>query len=55
MAYFHVYYKTGWRWMLVANNNEPVAISEPYSSEAAAKRGAETVKSLAPVATIKVS
>lgn len=52
MAYFHIYFKTGWRWKLVANNNEPVAISEPYTTEAAAKRGAETVKRLAPSATI---
>ncbi len=55
MAYFHVYFKTGWRWMLIAANNEPVAISEPYSSKEAAERGAAAVKRIAPGAPIRVT
>lgn len=53
MAHFTVYFKTGWRWMLVANNNETIATSEPYSSEDAAIRGAQTVQRLAPGAPIR--
>ncbi len=51
-ARFEVYEKTGWRWMLVDDNNEPIATSEPYDSKANAKRGAENVKQTAPNAPI---
>lgn len=51
-AYFKVYEKTGWRWMLIAGNGEPIATSEPYASKANAKRGAENVKATAPAAVI---
>jgi len=49
---FEIYYKTGWRWILIDGNNEPIAISEPYISESAAKRGAQNVKETAPKARI---
>lgn len=49
---FQIYEKSGWRWKLIAANGESVAISEPYVSKANAKRGAETVKALAPQADI---
>ncbi len=47
-ARFEVYEKTGWRWMLIDDNNEPIATTEPYDSKADAKRGAENVEATAP-------
>ncbi|PIP30739.1 DUF1508 domain-containing protein [bacterium (Candidatus Howlettbacteria) CG_4_10_14_3_um_filter_37_10] len=49
---FEIYNKSGWRWMLIDGNNEPIATGEPYSSEAAAIRGAENVQKTAPKARI---
>ena len=54
MAKFTVYYKTGWRFQLVAGNGENIAISEPYSSKQAAVEGAQAVKRNAPDADIVV-
>jgi uncharacterized protein YegP (UPF0339 family) len=51
-AKFEVYEKSGWRWKLIDTNGEPIAISEPYSSKAKAKEGAENVKATAPGAEI---
>lgn len=50
---FKIYEKTGWRWMLIDGNNEPIATSEPYDSKANARSGAENVKSTAPAAVIE--
>lgn len=55
MAKFRVYLKTGWRWLLIDDNGEPVAQSEPYSSKEAAIQGARNVKSTAPTASIVVA
>lgn len=52
-ARFEVYEKSGWRWMLVDDNNEPIATSEPYDSKANAERGAQNVKDTAPRAPIE--
>lgn len=49
---FEVYEKTGWRWKLIDSNGETVATSEPYASQANAKRGAQNVKNTAPIAVI---
>lgn len=54
MSKFIVYFKTGWRFQLVAANGENIAISEPYSSKEAAIRGANAVKRNAPDANIVV-
>jgi len=54
MSKFVVYYKSGWRFQLVASNGENIAISEPYSSKQAAINGAHAVKNNAPDATIVV-
>lgn len=54
MSKFIVYYKTGWRFQLVASNGENIAISEPYSSKQAAINGAQAVKNNASVANIVV-
>jgi uncharacterized protein YegP (UPF0339 family) len=50
--YFDVHFAAGWRWKLIAANGEPVAVSEPYSSEDAAIRGAQAVQRIASMATI---
>lgn len=52
MSKFRVYNKAGWRWLLIADNGEPVAQSEPYSSKDAAIAGAYAVKRIAPSATV---
>ena len=54
MSRFIVYFKSGWRFQLVAGNGENIAISEPYSSKQAAQAGAEAVKRNAPDASIVV-
>lgn len=51
---FRVYEKSGWRWQLIDGNGEPVAQSEPYDSNANAARGAESVKTTAPDASIEI-
>ena len=51
-ARFEVYEADGSRWQLIDGNNEPIANSEPYSSESAARAGAENVRETAPVAAI---
>lgn len=43
MSKFIIYFKNGWRFLLVARNGENIAISEPYSSKGAAIRGANAV------------
>lgn len=54
IAKFTVYFKTGWRFQLVANNGENIAISEPYSSKQAAISGAQAIKRNTPDADIVV-
>ena len=54
MSKFVVYFKSGWRFVLVADNGENIAISEPYSSKEAATVGAGSVKRNAPNASIVV-
>jgi len=54
MPKFVVYFRSGWRFVLVAANGENIAISEPYSSKQAATVGAEAVKRNAPNASIVV-
>jgi uncharacterized protein len=54
MSKFVVYFKSGWRFALVADNGENIAISEPYSSKQAATVGVESVKRNAPNASIVV-
>jgi uncharacterized protein YegP (UPF0339 family) len=51
-ARFEIYEKSGWRWKLIDGNNEPIATSEPYASKSNAQRGAENVKTTAPIAPI---
>ncbi len=46
-ARFEIYEKSGWRWMLIDDNEEPVATSEPYASKSNARRGAENVQATA--------
>lgn len=41
-----------YRWRLKARNGEIVAVSEAYASQYNAKRSAELIKSLAPLASI---
>lgn len=45
--------KTGFHFCLKAGNGEIIGTSEVYSSEAACKNGAESVKKNAPVANIE--
>lgn len=52
-ARFEVCDDHGWRWMLIDGNNEPIAVSEPYVSEANAIRGARNVQATAPAAVIQ--
>lgn len=42
-----------YRWRLIADNNEIVAISEAYTTKQSALRGAQLVKLLAPRAFIQ--
>lgn len=41
-----------WQFQLVAPNGEPVAVSEPYESEQAARDGIDAVRRYAPDALI---
>jgi uncharacterized protein len=55
MARFEVFQdrREQWRWRLVANNNRKIATSgEAFSTRYDATRAAETVKKLAPGATM---
>lgn len=55
MSKFRVYFKSGWRWLLIDDNGEPVAQSEPYAGgKDAAIQGARNVKATAPFASIVV-
>ena len=44
---------TGVKFNLVASNGEIIGTSEVYSSEAACKKGIESVKNCAPIATVE--
>jgi uncharacterized protein YegP (UPF0339 family) len=55
MARFDIYQdrREQWRWRLIANNGEKVASSgESFSTRSNAVRAAQTVKRLAPGATL---
>jgi uncharacterized protein YegP (UPF0339 family) len=41
-----------WRWTLYAANNEPVAMSEGYTTRSSAERSAARVKEIAAYAVI---
>ena len=44
--------KGEWRWNLVARNGQVIAVSEGYSSKAAAKNGIRSVRLNAPLARV---
>lgn len=44
--------KKEWRWNLVARNGQVIAVSEGYSSKAAAKNGIRSVRLNAPLARV---
>ena len=44
--------KGEWRWNLVARNGQVIAVSEGYSSKAAAKGGIRSVRVNAPFARV---
>ncbi len=54
MGKFEIYKdrKGEFRWKLLANNNQVIAIGEGYSSKAGCKNGIESVKKNAPKAKI---
>ena len=54
MVRFQIYKDVagGYRWRLLANNGEIVAISESYTTKYGATRSAQLVKMLAQVAVI---
>lgn len=51
---FEIYYSQAndYRWRLKAGNGEIVAVGEGHTTKASAKRSAERVKELAPLAYI---
>ena len=42
-----------WYWTLVAKNGEPIASSEGYTSEDAARKGIRSVRLCAPIAKVR--
>ena len=54
MAKFEVYKdkRDEFRWRLLANNNQVIAVGEGYTTKAACMNGIESVQKNAPVATI---
>ena len=54
MVKFEIYYSQAndYRWRLKAANGEIVAVSQGYSEKSSAIRSANSIKQLAPIATI---